>query len=171
MQSFSFEYISLGALKLDIYERLPLPIRGWIRRSALWTLITNLVSLPILIAVPNELLYSRATGYIVFEDVVQGLINLSASLYPYFIILNVINLLITMGLLTYTIGTLRGGGTPVQGLIVANGVPAVTSVIVTCSIITVYLIIFIINLIIILIIISIIISAIFAWLSGNTGSK
>ncbi len=165
----NLEYISLGALKLDIYERLPLPIRGWVRRSVFWTLLTSTVSLVILLLIPDTALYDLRLDGGFFEPtkgIVYWLFDVGLILYPYLIVLNAFNLLLTMALLTFTLGTLRGGSAPLQSLIVANGVPAVLSLVSLGVFIGLFLLITIVTIIIWIVIITIVLSVIFAVLGG-----
>lgn len=166
---YNLEYISLGALKLDIYERLPLPIRGWVRHSVFFTLLTSAVSLFVLLLIPDDYLYNLRLEGGFFEPtkgIVYWLFGIGFWLYPHLIVLNAFNLLLTMALLTFTLGTLRGGSPPVQSLIAANGVPAVLSLVSIGVIVGLFVVITIVTLIIWIVIITFIIGLIFAILGG-----
>ncbi|MFQ3536937.1 MAG: hypothetical protein SNJ58_13795 [Aggregatilineales bacterium] len=136
-------------MNLDIYERLPLPIRGWIRHSVFLTLATSTVSLLVLLLIPDEVVegvWLRHGFWHAFFGVLEQaqaavdlLLDFAAILYPHLIVLNAFNLLSTMALLTFTLGTLRGGSEPVQALIAANAVPSVLSIVSTCIIIGLFI--------------------------------
>lgn len=169
------EYISLGALRLAVYEHLPQPIRAWLRRSIWYTLFTELVSITIMLLIPDSIWDHRFSqgGFLLgpSADIVNGLLAFSYRALPYLLIFNLLLLFLTLALITISLGTSLMMQVSMQRLIVVNAVPALVNLFVVGAVMGIFAVIIVVLLIVWAIIIMILITVFIGILSVLLGAS
>ncbi|NMC77988.1 MAG: hypothetical protein GYA59_01395 [Chloroflexi bacterium] len=132
----SADYISLATLaqRMDIYERMPIPLQDGLRKSVQITLITNLVCIPLLglQIIPN---IAAWLGYSFFalpviEPVAYTLVSLIWRFSGPLLILNIASLVLVLLVLAISVGMTRPVGEPIHwlawGAAIPSGISAVS---------------------------------------------
>ncbi len=130
----AFEFISLEQLvrEAPVYERLPQPIRAGLRLSIWWTLFTQVVLLAFLIFVQPQIgmIFVPRGGFFLdpSPEIANSILLFAYQSIPYLIIFNLINLFLTLAVLTMSLWLMQGVREPVHWLATVNGIPAILNI-------------------------------------------
>lgn len=132
----SLSYISLDQLlqESQVYERMPQFIQSGLRKSVWLTLITQVVAIVILIAIPERIWLTRFPEGEFFNGsfflgpmagIMNNTVAFGYKVLPYLLIANLLNLFLTLLILSISLAMLLPVREPVHWLATANAIPAI----------------------------------------------
>lgn len=137
----NIEYVSLSSVaeNLRIYEKLPVHIQSGLRRSVEITLITNIVSIPLLLFLPGiieSIAPVSSDGFFLWftADVANFLFELAYNISGFLLALNVISFVLTVVVLATSWGMTKPVQEPVHWIAwvaaFPSGLSAVSAIII-----------------------------------------
>lgn len=174
----SVKYVSLYhiAQRMGVYESMPVPIQGALRRSVTLTLITNIIAIPFLWFAPSliESVYPVSSdGFFIWftGDVADFLLRLSYHLSDYLLVLNILSLVMIGIVLLTSKGMERPVSESVHWLGWLAAFPSGITMISTTIIMGLFIAIIVVAIIIWVIIITFAIMALFSALTAMAESS
>lgn len=166
------QHISLASLLKNAghYHQMPVQLQQMLKRSVWFTLFTEIVLLGIFVFVPHHVFYVQIQEggfWLVGANIINTIFRFLYLLLPYLALLNLVNLFVTLCIMTISLATLLPIRIRYHWLAVANAFPT-GGTIISISIIAILVgIAIVINLIIWFIIICLVIGVIGAILGGG----
>lgn len=166
------QHVSLATLLQNTrnYNQMPILFQQLLKRSVWITLITEATLLVVFITVPHESLNFRVSegGFIIIgAEIINSLLAFGYQALPYLALINLVNLFVTLLVMSLSLGMLLPVRVGYHYLAAANAIPTGASIISMAFVTLLLVLAFAINLIIWFFIISIVIGIIAAFLGGG----
>lgn len=163
----NMQHVSLASLLQNTrnYNRMPILFQQLLKRSVWITLITEVALLGVFIIVPHEYLTFRVSegGFILIgAEIINSLLAFVYQALPYLALINLVNLFVTLLIMSLSLGMLLPVRLGYHYLAAANVIPTGASILSMAFVTLLLVLAFAINLIIWFFIISIVIGIIAA---------